>query len=164
MKAASQQGAVAACAAPVWSIAWLPGCAGPVLVALRGAGEASKAAGHLRGQRERAAAAGCPRPEGGWAPGPGLPDRGQAGFGSWRGSSLPSGMGAVGVSGASEAGAWRIVAALRGRSVAAVGRRWRSVRSGPVSLKAGGGSADVLGLLVPRRSLIPGRLPGLRGL
>lgn len=92
MKAASQQGAVAACAAPVRSIAGQPGCAGRgSWLSLCSAGEASEAAGHLRGQHYRAAAAGCPRPEGGWEPGLGLPDRGQAGSGSCRGSSLPPG-------------------------------------------------------------------------
>lgn len=107
-----------------------------------------------------AAAEGCPRPEGGWAPGLGLPDRAtEAGQGL--AAVEASGVGAVGASGASEAGARRIVAALRGRAVAAVGRRWRPLRSGAVSLKAGVGSSGVLGLLVPRRSLIAGRLPGL---
>lgn len=66
---------------------------------------------------------------------------------------------AVGVSGAS--GARRIVAALPGP---VGGGRGEEVAVAPVGLKAGVGSSGVLGLLVPRRSLIPGRLPGLRGL
>lgn len=50
--------------------------------------------GHLRGQHEREGA-----PAGGKVgAGPErLPDRGQAGFGSYRGSSLPSGVGVLSV-------------------------------------------------------------------
>lgn len=70
---------------------------------------------------------------------------------------------AASVPGASGAGARWVAAALRGR--VGGGRREDlavgAVRSG---LEAGVGSSGVLGPLVPRRSLVPGRLPGLRGL
>lgn len=127
MKAASQQGAVAACAAPVRSIAGQPGCAGRgswlCAVLAKRAKQRGIYAGSTIGRRQ-----------------PGAPGRREGGSRAW-GSPTEARQDlaaveaaacrrAVGVSGAS--GARRIVAALGGRSVAAVGRRWRSVRSGPV--------------------------------
>lgn len=158
MKAASQQGAVAACRCVEYCWEARPSAAGARGSAWRwrserSSGSATRVAAErgAPGQREGGHRAwGSPaerqRPGRVWQlwrpPACGLPVRpGRARLGL--GGSRPrSGAG-------------------RGRPRGGGGARSAPLRSGAARLKAGVGSSGVLGLLVPRRSLIPGRLPGL---